>query len=999
MFEFTVCRSAQPGLFATKTLYPPPRAAKQYDLIEWWLFCPTAVGFEDMADLLRRLMVRPDCMIVRGEPVAAPGPDGWTREQSRRWVSAPITLRPVPRRWVGLDLDDAAVAAPLGDGDSLGEAALDVREYLLPPEFRDVRMIACATSSTGIKGPTVARLRLFALLDGPVEDAVLKRWAKGVRAATDLPLDDAVFQPGQPIYTSRPIFSGRDDPVPEDQRVIVLDGRQDAVTLQADRYAGEVRRIEVRVRSAIGSARGDWRKALDQMIGVDGCFFEPLSRGLGLAARAGADEADVTGHVAALLGERADKGRQRQYDGEWVSRTLKRFRNADARAAAQLAADQHRLFSSDSPIPAPKGVEHMSSSFDVPRPWRPDGLCRPHKATTTKGRGRARLGVSPASTDTDTTTTAFPTSTMSATAEDAPVRAAIPAATLAASPEPPAPDEAISAAAGAAISMSADPADQWPEDTAPGTVADNAAAVVVEAKALGKGVADDARVRQIIEAGITAGADALSEDTIVHALAEASGRGVRTIQRLWREVDAALARAIASAAASLPIEARPFFTLTDDEKAAEAARLRPLCAHLLQEPDLLAVAAKSAAQFGLTGEHRVLNAVLLAGVGRLFAKPVHVSVKGLSASGKSYSVGAGLWFLPPAAYHKLTGASSKSLVHMPPGTLKHRLLVMAEATVLVRDDEHNEFAGLLRCLQSENEIRYATVIKNGDKWEQVSIVQEGPTGLVVTTTATSIHAENETRQLSVQTDETPAQTRRVLVSLAGQGDPAPPPLEAFADWHALYRWIEVHPLGVSVPFANWLANRLPVQDVRVRRDFSQLLSLIRAHALLHQPHRQQDAEGCVVAEPQDYGAVAPLVATTLAAAGGAILTPGEILVWNEVRRRVQAHVEADAEWPILSREKQDEAVLGARIEASVRNLAEAVGRSFNVVAAHLRGCTDKGWIVRDVYSRGQAGQLGIGAVALPNTHDDTAPVGFPTQSEVEAARSEWDADTVIACLP
>jgi hypothetical protein len=164
-------------------------------------------------------MDQPRIMLVRGTPVVDTA--GWTGPQLRRWVNEPTTLRSLARRWLALDLDDVTVPAPLGDGGQLHGSGVFVRDHLLPPEFGDTRMIACATSSTGLKGSTIARLRLFVLLDQAIDDGTLKQWARGVRAATDLPLDDSLFQAGQPHYTARPKFEGRSDPVPPDCRVVV----------------------------------------------------------------------------------------------------------------------------------------------------------------------------------------------------------------------------------------------------------------------------------------------------------------------------------------------------------------------------------------------------------------------------------------------------------------------------------------------------------------------------------------------------------------------------------------------------------------------------------------------------------------------------------------------------------------------------------------------------------------------------------------------------------
>jgi hypothetical protein len=45
------------------------------------------------------------------------------------------------------------------------------------------------------------------------------------------------------------------------------------------------------------------------------------------------------------------------------------------------------------------------------------------------------------------------------------------------------------------------------------------------------------------------------------------------------------------------------------------------------------------------------------------------------------------------------------------------------------------------------------------KWTSTYIVRDGPTNLVLTTTETRVHEENETRVLSLTTDDSREQTR------------------------------------------------------------------------------------------------------------------------------------------------------------------------------------------------------------------------------------------------
>ena len=81
-----------------------------------------------------------------------------------------------------------------------------------------------------------------------------------------LPVDPAVFQAGQPIYTARPRFEGAiADPVPEHLVAFVLPaaaGCGDRVTLDVHRYDRRMREIEAHVGRVASGCGGDWRKLL-----------------------------------------------------------------------------------------------------------------------------------------------------------------------------------------------------------------------------------------------------------------------------------------------------------------------------------------------------------------------------------------------------------------------------------------------------------------------------------------------------------------------------------------------------------------------------------------------------------------------------------------------------------------------------------------------------------------------------------------------------------------
>jgi hypothetical protein len=184
--------------------------------------------------------------------------------------------------------------------------------------------------------------------------------------------------------------------------------------------------------------------------------------------------------------------------------------------------------------------------------------------------------------------------------------------------------------------------------------------------------------------------------------------------------------------------------------------------------------------------------------------------------------------------------------------LSHRILVIFEAAGM-----SGEFATyLIRSLLSEGCIRYELVEKTAEGLRPRLIERQGPTGLLITTTAVKLHPENETRLLSLTVTDTQDQTRAVMAALAEEAGEAGP---NFVPWHALQVWLEGAEHRVSIPYAKILADLVPPVAVRLRRDFGALLNLIRAHALLHQATRERDAEGRIVATIEDYSAVRELV--------------------------------------------------------------------------------------------------------------------------------------------
>ena len=343
IFSFTVCAVAEPGKLAVKTLSLNPEHKRSYDKVTHWRF--REESYDSCAALqvrLLNLMQLPRLMIVRGKPR---DDLDLAKVHLRRWAGADKTLMSADRAWLAIDLDGVEVPAPYGDADQLGQAAEYIRDRLLPAEFSDVQMVASATASTGMVGSTTARLRLFVMLDRAIPDYTLALWAKALRTKTGLPVDPAIYQAGQPIYTARPKFiDGAVDPVPLNQRVILLDGLLDRVSLNLQ-ICEDIAPDNQAIRGSIGISKdsSDWREILMANVGGPHGFYIPLIRGLGAAAQSGETDQSIIDFVILLLEERADQERKIHYGPSWIAAALKDFRRRDAERSQRIDALRSRI--------------------------------------------------------------------------------------------------------------------------------------------------------------------------------------------------------------------------------------------------------------------------------------------------------------------------------------------------------------------------------------------------------------------------------------------------------------------------------------------------------------------------------------------------------------------------------------------------------------------------------------------------------------------------------
>jgi hypothetical protein len=275
------------------------------------------------------------------------------------------------------------------------------------------------------------------------------------------------------------------------------------------------------------------------------------------------------------------------------------------------------------------------------------------------------------------------------------------------------------------------------------------------------------------------------------------------------------------------------------------------CAQLASSPDILGAASSLIEKLGVAGEDRIARILYLVMTSRVLDRPVSLIIKGHSSGGKSFLLKTVLKLFPAEAYWLRASISPKLIVRTTESFI-HRVLVFEEAAGLNRETEY-----FLRVLLSEGQIVYSTLSKGASgNWEEEIFTKDGPTGLVLTTTEVGLHPENETRMLSVSITDTREQTRKALVAAAETRG-----IESdTAVHHAFQHWISLQSNRVRVPFLRDLAEKVAPVGLRIRRDFNLVVSLIEAHAILHQATRSRDADGALLATIDDYRAVYVLVA-------------------------------------------------------------------------------------------------------------------------------------------
>jgi len=253
-------------------------------------------------------------------------------------------------------------------------------------------------------------------------------------------------------------------------------------------------------------------------------------------------------------------------------------------------------------------------------------------------------------------------------------------------------------------------------------------------------------------------------------------------------------------------------------------------------PNILFKAIDVTNRMGVVGEETLRLMVYLCYTSRILKDPLSITVKGESSSGKSFSCQNIQRLIPEEGYHFITRATANAFYHLAEDGMQHRIIYINE----LPGSENADYS--IRTAQSEGDLILMMPIKDpatGDM-ETVTKRVKGPVGFLITTTKAQMFDENETRNFSVFSDDSPGLTHSIgdITIRKAMGE------EFKVDEKELNLWKNVQRLlnpdfKVIIPYAKEVFGSFPTKPVRIRRDRERFRVLIEIITILHQYHREQ----------------------------------------------------------------------------------------------------------------------------------------------------------------
>jgi hypothetical protein len=276
-------------------------------------------------------------------------------------------------------------------------------------------------------------------------------------------------------------------------------------------------------------------------------------------------------------------------------------------------------------------------------------------------------------------------------------------------------------------------------------------------------------------------------------------------------------------------------------------KIRRAALSLLADPALLSRICRKLQELGLVGEKRNALVVFLAAVTKAFKKPVSVIVKGNSSSGKSNLLRLVCLLFSLDCVLKRASLTQKAPVYGD-GSLAGKILYLFE----YRGGKEAQY--LIRLQQSEGEIAHEFTAGGGKRKGTAVARREGSPVVLTSTTEKKVFVDDETRFLSLRSDDSPELTREIVMQQFATEEVANRE-PATAVWREATRILtEKCPKFVHPTWMKAVATHIPTDDTRARRDAARCRGLLEAVALVrsYSDGRRDDNANCVEIHFADY---------------------------------------------------------------------------------------------------------------------------------------------------
>lgn len=340
---------------------------------------------------------------------------------------------------------------------------------------------------------------------------------------------------------------------------------------------------------------------------------------------------------------------------------------------------------------------------------------------------------------------------------------------------------------------------------------------------------------------------------------------------------------------------------------------------IIEHGDPLVLIDEQIARLGYAGDRRPATLVYVGIASRYLEHPINMFIEAQSAAGKNYTADTAVRLHPSDAVYRVDASSPRALVYSDE-SFEHRFVYLSEGDSIPSE---GPAASAIRALVHDNSMHYAVVEKDPDTNRYVTreICKPGPTGLL-STGVRGLEFQMGTRCLTLALSDDPEQNRAVLLAEAEAANRAieesDEGLTRFVDYQ---RWLGLAgERRVAIPFARALAQLIPATAVRVRRDFKQLLSVIKTCAFLSQQKRGRTEAGWIEASMRDYARARDLLAPIL-----------DSLMADAVTPPIRATVEAIKEGE----------------EISQPELARRLGVAKSTAQYRMRAAIRGGWLVNN----------------------------------------------------